>query len=73
VRVRWLKNNEEEIIVLMRSLGLSDERAKEILKMGIDSLSSSWWEQDVRPRITQDQWLALRAKLNERKSMQGGS
>ena len=72
LRERWLLQNENEIVVLMRTWGLSDERANQILKMGIDSLSPSWWEQEVRPRITQEQWLALRSKLDERKSMQGG-
>ncbi|MDP9254355.1 MAG: hypothetical protein M3O66_05390 [Verrucomicrobiota bacterium] len=69
IRNRWLSQNETEIVSLMRSWGLAEERAKQILKMGIDSLSSSWWEQEVRPRLTQDQWVALRTKLDERKSL----
>ena len=69
VRGRWLKNNEEEIMALLHSLGLAEERAKQMLELGGDSLSASWWEREVRPRLTQDQWSSLRGKLDERKSL----
>jgi hypothetical protein len=69
VRNRWLSQNEKEIVALMRSFGLPEEAAKHMLKIGIDSIPPSWWEQEVRPKLTEDQWTALRAKLDERKSL----
>ena len=56
-------------MALLHSLGLAEERAKQMLELGGDSLSASWWEREVRPRLTQDQWSSLRGKLDERKSL----
>jgi hypothetical protein len=69
IRNRWLSQNEEEIVALMRPWGLSDDLAKQLLKTGIDAIPPSWWEQELRPRITVDEWSAVRAKLDERKSL----
>lgn len=69
LRQRWRLQVDIEVIALLRSWGLTEERGKELLRIGIDSIPTSYWEQQIRPKVTQDQWLLLRAKLDERKSL----
>ncbi|HWX15578.1 MAG TPA: serine protease [Chthoniobacterales bacterium] len=69
LRERWRSQVEKETVGLLHSWGLSEEKAKQMLRMGIDSIPASYWEEQIRPRLTPDQWLLLREKLDERKSL----
>jgi hypothetical protein len=69
LRERWRSQVEKETVGFLHSWGLSEEKAKQMLRMGIDSIPASYWEEQIRPRLTPDQWLLLREKLDERKSL----
>ena len=69
LRQRWRLQVEKEVVALLQSWGLTDEKGKELLRIGIDSIPAAYWEEQIRPRLNEDQWLLLRAKLDERKSL----
>jgi hypothetical protein len=60
---------DKEIVALLISWGLQEQDGKQLLRIGIDSTPESYWEEQIRPRVTTDQWLLLRQKLDERKSL----
>jgi Trypsin-like peptidase domain len=69
LRQRWRSQVEKEVVALLQSWGLPEEKSKQFLRIGIDSIPAAYWEEQIRPKLTSDQWLLLRAKLDERKSL----
>ncbi|PZR75943.1 MAG: hypothetical protein DLM73_03970 [Chthoniobacterales bacterium] len=69
LRQRWRSKADAQVVALLRTWGLSEEKGKQLLRIGIDSMPAAYWEEQIRPKLTPDQWLLLRARLDERKSL----
>lgn len=55
----------EELITLMRSLGLSNEAAVKILTNGIKEYSDAWWEREVFSALTDPEYESDIARIKE--------